>query len=245
MNELLKTILSLSLSGALLILVLFLCRPLVKDRSSKRWQYYIWLVVVARLLLPFAPETNLVGAIFQYLNNAVIQADANLQPKPEAPAVPSADQVRVNVTAGRSNNDQSTMETCNIGGRIYYQVVNEIQLRSIGQGEYGLNQNYIQMDDIAMSTDEWVPIGTEDQPFTGSYCGNGFEITGLTMTDPDAKIIGLFGVADGAHIYNITMRDYDIQTAGRNVTGKSIAPILATGLGDTRSQDNHVYPKDR
>lgn len=161
------------------------------------------------------------------------------------PAVPSADQVRVNVTAGRSNNDQSTMETCNIGGRIYYQVVNEMQLRSIGQGEYGLNQNYIQMDDIAMSAEEWVPIGTEDQPFTGSYCGNGFEITGLTMTDPDAKIIGLFGVADGAHIYNITMRDYDIQTAGRNVTGKSIAPILATGLGDTRSQDNHVYPKDR
>lgn len=72
MNELLKMILSLSLSGALLILVLLLCKPLVKDKLSKRWQYYIWLIVVARLLLPFAPETNLMGTVFQHFDNAVI-----------------------------------------------------------------------------------------------------------------------------------------------------------------------------
>lgn len=65
MNELLKIILSLSLSGALLILLLLLCKPLVKGKLSKRWQYYIWLIVVARLLLPFAPETNLMGMIFR------------------------------------------------------------------------------------------------------------------------------------------------------------------------------------
>ncbi|MCI8478954.1 MAG: peptidase, M56 family protein, partial [Oscillospiraceae bacterium] len=56
MSECFKTVLSLSLSGALLILVLLLIKPLVRDRLSKRWQYYIWLVVLARLLLPFAPE---------------------------------------------------------------------------------------------------------------------------------------------------------------------------------------------
>jgi len=65
MNELVKVVLSLSLSGALLILLLFVFRFLFKERLSKRWQYYIWLVVVARLLFPFAPETNLMAALFQ------------------------------------------------------------------------------------------------------------------------------------------------------------------------------------
>ena len=145
----------------------------------------------------------------------------------------------------KSNNESMEMETLKIGDKIYYWVENETQLRSIGQGKYSLDKNYIQAADIYMSTDEWIPIGTEDKPFTGSYCGNGCEIIGLTITDPDAKVIGLFGVADGANIYNIIMRDYDIQSAGRNVIGKSIAPILALGLGDTCSYDNQVYPKEK
>lgn len=142
-------------------------------------------------------------------------------------------------------NKKITMDTVSIGGKLYYRVENEAQLRAIGQGEYSLDKNYIQDADIYMSSDEWVPIGTEAKPFTGSYCGNGYEIIGLTMTDPDAKIIGLFGVADGAEIYYITMRDYDIQTAGRNAPEKSLSPILALGYGFTRSYDNQVYPKEK
>ncbi|MCM1123214.1 MAG: M56 family metallopeptidase [Eubacterium sp.] len=65
MSELLKTLLSLSLSGTLLILLLFLCRPLYQNRLSKRWQYYIWLLVIARLLLPFSPRTSLIGNLFR------------------------------------------------------------------------------------------------------------------------------------------------------------------------------------
>ncbi len=52
MSELLKWILSLSLSGSVLILLLMLLRPLVRERVSRRWQYYIWLLVIVRLLLP-------------------------------------------------------------------------------------------------------------------------------------------------------------------------------------------------
>ena len=50
MNEILKVTLSLSLSGALLILLLTLIQSLFKERLSKRWQYYIWLIAVAHLL---------------------------------------------------------------------------------------------------------------------------------------------------------------------------------------------------
>ena len=52
MSELLKWVLSLSLSGSVLILLLMLLRPLVRERVSRRWQYYIWLLVIVRLLLP-------------------------------------------------------------------------------------------------------------------------------------------------------------------------------------------------
>lgn len=91
MNELLKIILSLSLSGGLLILVLLLCKTLVKDKLSKRWQYYIWLVVVARLLLPVAPETNLMGTLFQYFDNAVIQTDTSPRSEQQSPVLPETD----------------------------------------------------------------------------------------------------------------------------------------------------------
>lgn len=72
MNEIIKIVLSLSLSGSLLILILYLLQPLFKERLSRRWQYYIWLVVV-RLLLPFAPETNLMGTLFQGIDKGVEQ----------------------------------------------------------------------------------------------------------------------------------------------------------------------------
>ena len=139
--------------------------------------------------------------------------------------------------------NSSEMETLDFKGTSYYLVYNEAQLRAIGTGKYGMNLNYMQQADISLSAGDWVPIGTWDDPFTGTYNGNGFEITGLTMTDPDAKIIGLFGVAKNAHIYNITLRDYDIASAGKNAANKSVGAVLAIGQG-SRSYDNFVYPKE-
>lgn len=90
MNNILKIVLSLSLSGSLLILVLFLCKPLIRERIGKRWQYYIWLVVIARLLLPFTPEMSLVGTLFQEIDRAIVQMatvstpEQNIAPMPQS-----------------------------------------------------------------------------------------------------------------------------------------------------------------
>lgn len=65
MNEILKIVLSLSLSGSIFILLLLLIRHFFSEKLSKRWQYYIWLVVIVRLLLPFTPSVSLVGNIFE------------------------------------------------------------------------------------------------------------------------------------------------------------------------------------
>lgn len=69
MNEIFKLFLSLSVSGSVLAFVLFGIKPLIKNRLSKRWQYYIWLIVILRFLVPFTPEFNMTGSLFGYLEN--------------------------------------------------------------------------------------------------------------------------------------------------------------------------------
>lgn len=136
------------------------------------------------------------------------------------------------------------IETLEFRGTTYHLVQTEAQLRAIGAGVYGMDWNYMQQADISLSAEEWAPIGTWDRPFTGTYNGNGFEITGLTMTDPNAKLVGLFGVAkDNAQIYNITLRDYDIERAGENAAAISVGAILAVAYGG-RAYDNTVYPRE-
>lgn len=52
MKELFMCVLSLSLSGALTGLLILLMRPVTGKYFSRRWNYYIWLLVIARLVIP-------------------------------------------------------------------------------------------------------------------------------------------------------------------------------------------------
>ena len=58
MRQLFIIVLSLSLSGTLVGLLIAILHPLTEKYFSKKWNYYIWLLVVARLLIPFHFETN-------------------------------------------------------------------------------------------------------------------------------------------------------------------------------------------
>lgn len=89
MNEMLKAILSLSCSGALLIVILRLLRPLFRTRLSKQWQHYIWLVVILRLLFPFTLEINLMGTLFQGIDKRMVPSESVLFSGQEAPAMPA------------------------------------------------------------------------------------------------------------------------------------------------------------
>ncbi|WP_243157837.1 M56 family metallopeptidase [Anaerotruncus colihominis] len=84
MNAVLKIFLSMSVSGGLLILLLLLGKRFFKDKISRQWQYYIWLVVVLRLLLPFGPEVNLLGKTYEAVDQAISQA-APLPPRQQPP----------------------------------------------------------------------------------------------------------------------------------------------------------------
>lgn len=64
-NDIIKVLLSLSLSGTLLGVLVFVVKFLSKDKFSKKWQYYVWILVLLRMMVPITLPVNLVGQLFQ------------------------------------------------------------------------------------------------------------------------------------------------------------------------------------
>lgn len=68
-----------------------------------------------------------------------------------------------------------------------------------------LDGKYILMNDIDISAYEnWEPIGSEKEPFTGEFDGNGFKIMNLTSEN------GFFANVNGATINNLGVYNCDI-----------------------------------
>ena len=86
MNEFIKILLSLSVSGALLLLLILGLKPLYKNKFSKRWQYYIWIVVALRFLLPFTPDNAIVGSLFEKIDTVAITNEIPTSPNVPVPA---------------------------------------------------------------------------------------------------------------------------------------------------------------
>ena len=86
MTEFIKILLSLSLSGTLLMLLVLLPKPLYRERFSRRWQYYIWVVVALRFVLPFTPENTLTGYLFTRMETAALPDSSENVPAAGAPA---------------------------------------------------------------------------------------------------------------------------------------------------------------
>lgn len=86
MTEFIKTLLSLSLSGTLLMLLVLLPKPLYRERFSRRWQYYIWIVVALRFVLPFTTENTLTGYLFTRMEAAALPEIGENVPAADAPA---------------------------------------------------------------------------------------------------------------------------------------------------------------
>ena len=84
-----------------------------------------------------------------------------------------------------------------------YQVTTPEQLYAVRND---LSAHYIQTNNIDLAGVDWVPIGTETDPFVGMYNGNGYTISSLTFensTDYDA--IGLFGYSSNSILKNINI----------------------------------------
>lgn len=74
-----------------------------------------------------------------------------------------------------------------------------------------LTGKYILMNDIDLSVyTNWDPIGERYNAFTGSFNGNGFKITGLTVNQIDEYGTGLFGWVENATIQNTGIENANV-----------------------------------
>ncbi|MBQ4630923.1 MAG: InlB B-repeat-containing protein [Clostridia bacterium] len=83
---------------------------------------------------------------------------------------------------------------------------------------------YILTDNINLNYEEWLPIGLnelEHQYFCGSFDGNGYTISDLSITSANHGYIGLFGYAKNSEIKNLTV-------AGE-IYGLSTSDVLCAG----------------
>ena len=113
MNEFIKILLSLSVSGALLLLFILGLKPLYKNRFSKRWQYYVWIIVALRFLLPFTPDTTIVGSLFEKFDTAAITNEIPTSPNVPVP-VGTGNSKAEPIQTNQEINDTAMREPFNI-----------------------------------------------------------------------------------------------------------------------------------
>ncbi len=85
------------------------------------------------------------------------------------------------------------------------------------QGKYASVK--LTADIVIPSGTEWVPIGSAETPYTGSFDGDGHTISGLTYTSEatpasEKVAFGLFGYVKDAAIKNVTVSSFSLNGAG-------------------------------
>ncbi len=119
MNEWMKTVLSLSVSGALLLLLLLGLKRFYQNRFSRRWQYYILLLAALRFLLPVTPgaaDTNIVGSLFHKLEKSWCAAQAVTGGLPAEPSVGVPTTEPGPIASLSANTDSSGITPAQSGG---------------------------------------------------------------------------------------------------------------------------------
>lgn len=79
----------------------------------------------------------------------------------------------------------------------------QLALLSGTSGDWG--RHYKQTANIDLGGCQWTTIGTSSTRFTGSYDGNGFQISGLSIGDQAGTSAGLFGEVGGVSLSNLRL----------------------------------------
>ena len=85
-------------------------------------------------------------------------------------------------------------------------ITDEAGLKAIAND---LGGSYVLANDISLSG-EWLPVGTEEEPFTGTLDGAGHTIKGLSITSGEDNV-GFFGFTEGATISNVRFTDAKVK----------------------------------
>ena len=101
---------------------------------------------------------------------------------------------------------------------VEYLIYSILDLEKIGNDrEWSLDKNYklmvdIDLNDISSEGDNWVPIGTRKEPFTGRFDGNGYTLKNVRIIESELGIVGFFGwMSESSVIENVYLENVSIQ----------------------------------
>ncbi|MCI8951407.1 MAG: hypothetical protein HFG49_15475 [Lachnospiraceae bacterium] len=116
---------------------------------------------------------------------------------------------KVTITVSAANGKKTT---CSVTVYTSVPIRTVEELKAI---ENDLDGNYKLAANIDLGKSEWTPIGKDkNTPFTGKLKGNGYQITGLSITDNSQVYSGLFGYCKGT-VANLTVSG-TVSTDGSN-----------------------------
>jgi len=108
----------------------------------------------------------------------------------------------------------------NLGG--HYLLMNDLDSTTVGYGELASR--------AANEGKGWQPIGTSDDPFTGSFDGQGYEISDMFINRPDEYLVGLFGAVDAEVVIQ------NVKVVNATVTGEwAVGGLVGENWGDVRN----------
>ena len=77
-------------------------------------------------------------------------------------------------------------------------------------------------------TGNWTTVGTETEPFKGTFDGKGYTITGLTILTSDNEYMGFIGMLDGGTVKNVKFAS--VSVTGKNDVGTAVGRIINGGI---------------
>ena len=77
-------------------------------------------------------------------------------------------------------------------------------------------------------TGNWATVGTETEPFKGTFDGKGYTITGLIIPTSDNEYMGFIGMLDGGTVKNVKFAS--VSVTGKNDVGTAVGRIINGGI---------------
>ncbi len=77
-------------------------------------------------------------------------------------------------------------------------------------------------------TGNWTTVGTETEPFKGTFDGKGYTITGLTIPTSDNEYMGFIGMLDGGTVKNVKFASVSVN--GKDDVGTAVGRIINGGI---------------
>lgn len=96
--SLVEWVLTASIMGSVLVLIIFATKKLLRNKLSPKWTYLLWMLLILRLLLPWTPEStvsvfNLISVdrlpAFEAEQQEAKQASSSASPVLTMPTAPS------------------------------------------------------------------------------------------------------------------------------------------------------------